>query len=59
MENSCWRGLILTLCQHAHLFALPETTLLAFPPHVHVHLTGPSILALVHSFLGDAPSEEA
>lgn len=50
---------ILTFCQHAHLLALPETTLLALPAHVHVHLTGPFTLALVHGVLCDAPSEEA
>lgn len=50
---------ILTFCQHAHLLALSQPALLAFPAHVHVHLTVSATLAFVHSVFGDAPSEES
>lgn len=49
---------ILTLCQHAHLFALSQPALLALPAHVHVHLTVSSALAFVHGVLCYASSEE-
>lgn len=50
--------MVLTLCQHAHLFALPEPAFLALPAHVHVHLAGPPTLTLVHSILRDTSPEE-
>ena len=52
-------AVILTLSQHAHLLAFPQSTFLAFPPHVHVHLTVSSTLTFVNSILCDASSEEA
>lgn len=55
--DSCWFH-ALTFGQHAHLLALPQPTLLAFPAHVHVHFTVPATLAFVHSILRDAPPEE-
>lgn len=48
----------LTFSQHAHLLALPQPTLLAFPAHVHVHFTGPTTLAFVHSVFCNAPPKE-
>lgn len=48
----------LTFSQHAHLLALAESTFLALPSHVHVHLTVSPAFAFVHSILCDAPSEE-
>lgn len=38
--------------------ALLEPTLLALPPHVHVHLAGMPKLTAVDRILGDAPPEE-
>lgn len=48
----------LTLSQHPHSTALPQPTVLALPPHVHVHLTAAPTLTVIHSFFSHTTPEE-
>lgn len=52
------RFFVLTFCKHSHLLALPESALLAFSAHVHVHLTVPSTFTLIYCILCYTSSEK-
>lgn len=48
----------LTLSQHSHSATLPQSAVLALPPHVHVHLTATTTLTVIHSLFSHAAPEE-